>query len=143
MSPTLRDAAFEGVVGIANGAGASPGHELIGNIASGVAAIVHAVHEIPIAADDVFVDLGAGDGKVAALVNLLTGARVRGLEMQAEVVTRARERIAALGLEDVEMIHGDARVAIPDDGTVFYLYLPCTGGALAAVMQRVHEVAQR
>ena len=41
--------------------------------------------------DDVVVDLGAGLGKVALLARMLTGATVRGVEVQESLVRRARE----------------------------------------------------
>ena len=143
VAPRQRDAAFEALLDIASDAFTSPGPELIGNLPSGVAAVVHAVHEIPIRADDVFVDVGAGAGKVVMLVRLLTAACVCGVELQADLVARARHTIAARGLAGIDVIHGDARAALPDDGTVYFLYLPCTGVALEAVLQRLREISLR
>jgi hypothetical protein len=103
------------------------GPELIGYHASGVAAIVQALAEVPVEPDDVFFDLGSGLGKVALLAHLLTGATARG----------ARLGVAA----HVTWIEGDARTTELDSGTVFYLYAPFTGAALADVLGRLARVA--
>jgi SAM-dependent methyltransferase len=143
LPPDERDAAVEAHLGIDRGVvSSSPGEDLIGHHASGVDSIVRMTTEAPIAADDVFIDLGAGLGKVALLVRLLTGATVRGIEIQEKLVERAREAAARLAL-DVTFVHADARSARLDDGTVFFLYLPFTGPVLAEVLERVRDVAKR
>jgi precorrin-6B methylase 2 len=98
---------------------------------------------VPVSAEDVFVDLGAGLGKVAMAVHLLSGARTRGVELQPELVERARTRAADLGLEGVSLEHADARTADLSDATVIFLYLAFTGATLATVMRRLEAVAQR
>ena len=70
--------------------------------------------------DDVFIDIGSGMGKVTTLARVLTGARVRGIEY-------VRAGGLAPRLDGVEYVHGDARKAPLDDGTVFFLYAPFTG----------------
>lgn len=143
--PPARDAALEALLGVAapEHGGASPGPELIGYIPSGVAPIVRAVLDVPVVPDDVFVDVGAGLGKVAMTVHLLSGARAIGVELDAALARRAQARADELGLADVSFVAGDARAADLADGTVFYLYLPCTGSALASVMERLRAVAER
>ena len=42
-------------------------------------------------ASDVFVDVGSGLGRAAALVHLMTGARAIGLEVQPALVAAARD----------------------------------------------------
>jgi SAM-dependent methyltransferase len=141
--PAARDAAIEEHLGIATPARCSspPGHHLIGYHASGLAPIVHALIAIPVMPEDVVIDLGAGLGKVVLLTRLLTGARARGIELQATLVGRARAAAARLGL-DVHFTEADARDADIDDGTIFFLYVPFTGPVLADVLSRLHTVAK-
>jgi len=142
MPPRERDAAVEGWLGLGRHGHTPPADGLIGYHPSGVAPIVRALAEVPVVADDVFVDLGAGLGKVVLLTRFLTGATSRGIEIQPALVEGARVRAGALGI-DAAFAHGDVREADLDDGTVFFLYTPCTGVALDAVLERLHAVARR
>jgi SAM-dependent methyltransferase len=144
LPPGERDAAVEAHLGIAAEppSSAPPGDHLVGYHASGVAPIVRMLVEVPVVGDDVVVDLGAGLGKVAMLTRLLTGATARGIELQPELVARAREAATRRGL-DVGFTCGDARDADLDEGTVFFLYVPFTGPVLAEVLRRLRAVASR
>lgn len=117
--------------------------ELIRCVASGVSAIADAVLKAGVGPDDVFLDLGAGCGRVAMLVHLLTGARAIGLEIQEGLVAFGRERAAALALDDVDLRRGDAREDELPAATVVYLYLPFVGRSLARVLARLEEQARR
>jgi SAM-dependent methyltransferase len=142
LPPDERDAAAEERLGISLAANSTPpGEHLIGHHASGVAPIVRTLIEVPVLADDVVLDLGSGLGKFVLLARLLTGATVRGVELQPSLVERARCASEALGIE-VELIQGDARDAPIDDGNVFFLYAPFTGPVLEAVALRLRAVAQ-
>lgn len=140
--PRERDAAIEAHLGIgANAIDSSPIDEhQIGYHPSGVAPIVHALAEVPVTPDDVFIDLGAGLGKVVLLAGLLTGAHARGIELQVPLVERARAAAERLAL-DVELIAADAREADIADGTVFFLYAPFSGPVLRAVLKRLRSLA--
>jgi SAM-dependent methyltransferase len=142
LAPRERDAALEARFGIADGGehATIPGADLIGYHPSGVAAIVRMVIDVPVVEDDVVIDLGAGLGKVALVTRALTGATVRGIEIQPSLVERARDAAARLGL-DVSFDSRDVRSASLDDGTVFFLYVPFTGAALAEVLERLRRVA--
>jgi len=87
-------------------------------------------------------NLGSGLGRVAVLAHLLSGARTRGIEIQAALVERARARCAALGLTAVSFVHANAADA-ELDGSVFFLYAPCNGDLLARVVRRLEAVARR
>jgi SAM-dependent methyltransferase len=139
-----RDAAVEEHLGIDGPAPccAPPGDHLIGYHASGVDAIVRALAEVPVTADDVVVDLGAGLGKVVFLAHLITGATARGIEVQPSLVDRARAAAQYLGI-DVRFTQADVRDADLDDGTVFFLYAPFTGPVLDEVTCRLYAVAKR
>ncbi|MGO8994526.1 MAG: class I SAM-dependent methyltransferase [Polyangiaceae bacterium] len=137
-----RDAAVEAYLGIAASAVScsSPGEDMVGYHASGVAPIVRMLLEVPVVADDVFVDLGSGLGKVTKLARILTGATVRGIEIQPALVERARRVSTELRL-DVSYIQADARHADLADGTVFFLYVPFTGSVLRDVLRNLRRVA--
>jgi SAM-dependent methyltransferase len=144
--PDERDAAIEQLLGIQKPA-ASLGTPLGGDrmpyMPSAIAPIVRTVLDVPITQGDVFVDLGAGLGKVVMAVHLLTGARARGVEVQPSLVAEARGRAGELGLDGVEFTLGDAVTADLDDATVVFLYLPFTGAVLEGVLRRLEAVARR
>jgi SAM-dependent methyltransferase len=120
-----------------------PGPDLVGYHASGARAVLEAVELAPIREGDVVIDLGAGLGKPGLLIHLLTGARVRGIELQADLVQDARLAIARAALDAVTIVQGDAAEAPIDDGTVFFLYSPFTGPVLERVAERLDELASR
>jgi SAM-dependent methyltransferase len=109
---------------------------------AGVDEIVAMVLEAPVQADDEFVDLGSGLGRAAILTHLLTGARACGVEIQEPLVRDARALTAALNLAGVSFVHASAADVVPD-GSIFFLYAPCNGEMLAAVLRRVEAVARR
>ncbi|HWZ89674.1 MAG TPA: hypothetical protein VNW92_12510 [Polyangiaceae bacterium] len=137
-----RDRALEEHLGIAEPApdATPPGPDLIGYHASGVAAIVRALATVPVQREDVFVDLGAGLGKVVLAAHLLTGATARGVELQPALAERAQAAARRLGAA-VELSAGDAQNADLASGTVFYLYAPFTGAVLSKVLARLLCVA--
>lgn len=108
----------------------------------GVDEIVATMQEVPVVPDDELVDLGSGLGRVVMLAHLLSGARTRGIEIQAPLVERARARCDALGLAGISFLHGDA-AGVELDGSIFFLYAPFGGDTLARVVRRLQGVAQR
>jgi hypothetical protein len=143
VPPAARDPWVERLLGL-HGAvpeGRNTEGELIGYLPSGVGAILHLVDACPLRADDVLVDVGAGLGKVLMLAHLLTGARAVGVELDGELVQAAQGLAADLRLEGVSFAQGDARVWLPE-GTVYFLYAPLLGGALAQALDRLEEVTR-
>jgi len=92
-----------------------------------------------IRADDVFVDLGSGLGQVVLLVNLLTGARARGLEIEPAFCEYARDCAAALELREVSFITTDVREADLSDASAFFLYTPFKGAMMEEVLERLRS----
>lgn len=94
-------------------------------------------------ADDVFVDVGCGVGRALALVHLLTGARAVGLEIQPALVAAARGLAGRVGAERIEVIEGDAELALTHaaDATVFFLYCPFSGARLERFLDRLALIA--
>lgn len=138
LPPDQRDAELERLLGIEvhDDLSRSPGPELIGYHPSGLAPVSCALIEAAVGEEDLFIDLGAGVGKVVALARLLCGARARGIEVQRALVDLSPR------VEGVELVHADVRHAPLEDGTVFFLYNPFTGAALRDVLARLHAVAQ-
>jgi len=93
--------------------------------------------------EDIFYDLGSGLGHVPVLVNLLTGIRTRGVELEASYVHYADECLKKLGLAEVAFIHADARQVDYNDGTLFYLYTPFQGEMLQQVLRILEAQSKR
>ncbi len=91
-------------------------------------------------ADDVFVDVGAGLGRAAALVSLLTGAEAIGVEIQPSLVRAGRELASRLGAR-VSFVEGDASEVEVARGTVFFLYCPFSGERLVKLLDRLATIA--
>ena len=109
-----------------------------------VDALLRLVEHAPVNASDVFVDVGSGVGRAAALVHLLTGARAMGLEVQPPLVAAARALAARLRLPDVTFVEGDAPelAAALAGGSVFLLYCPFSGDRLEKLLSRLEPIAR-
>jgi hypothetical protein len=103
--------------------------------------ILSAVSHSALAGGDVFVDLGAGLGRVAMLAHLLTGAAAIGIEAQRHLVERGQRRCRDLRLKAVQLVHGDAS-ELAFEGTVFFLYSPFNGRTLERVVSRLEALAR-
>lgn len=120
---------------------------------SGVDEILAMLRDVPVGPSDVLVDLGSGLGRVLILTHLLTGARARGIGIQDHLVRSAKDRCAALRLEEVTFVHANAaeaatadtgtQVEADLDGSVFFLYAPCNGEMLTRLLARLERVARR
>jgi hypothetical protein len=108
----------------------------------GVDEVLTMVVEAPVGADDELVDLGSGLGRVVMLGHLLSGARARGIEIQAHLVHMARVQCTELALRDVTFVHADA-ADTELDGTIFFVYAPCNGDMLTRLLGRLEAVARR
>ena len=139
LPPDARDAEVERLFALTppQGHHSPPAEGMVGYHASYLAFVVRALLAAEVGPDDVFIDIGSGMGKVTTLARVLTGAKVRGIEYVRELVDLAPR------IDGVEYVHGDARQAPLDDGTVFFLYAPFTGELRREVFARIHEVAKR
>jgi predicted RNA methylase len=116
--------------------------ESVPYLPTGVEEILAAVREVPITPDDEFVDLGAGLGRVVILAHLLTGARAKGVELQAPLVRSATQRCAQLGLPEISFQHADATRA-ELEGSIFFLYSPFNGQMMTRALERLEEAARK
>ncbi|MCU0521517.1 MAG: hypothetical protein MUF84_12580 [Anaerolineae bacterium] len=115
--------------------------EMIAYQPSPASAVLELVDRAQIGLEDVFYDLGSGLGDVVLLVNLLTGARSRGVEVDSVLCDYARDRARSFRLTDVTFTNADVRATDLSDGTVFYLFTPFTGDILTEVLAALHRVA--
>jgi precorrin-6B methylase 2 len=99
--------------------------------------ILEMVEKAHLTNEDVFYDLGSGLGQVPILVNLLTGAAAKGIEIEPAYSDYARACAADLNLTRMEFIHADARNVDYSAGTVFFLYTPFEGKILEAVLEKL------
>ena len=106
--------------------------------------LLRVIDEASIRDSDVFVDVGAGIGRAAACVNLLTGARTIGLEIQSPLVRIGRAMMTeGLRLSQASLLEGDATVltGLLPIGTVFFLYCPFGGPRLARWLDAIEPIA--
>ena len=146
IAPTARDACVDRALGL----GPIPDDEpalprgCVPYLPCPVDALLRLVDQARVQASDVLVDVGSGPGRAAALVHLMTGARVIGLEIQPALVAAARDLTARLHLPDVAFVEGDAPqlTAALSAGSVFFLYCPFSGERLAAVLATLATLAR-
>lgn len=101
------------------------------------------LRRLPLRADDVLADLGAGLGHVPLLVAACTRARAHGVEIEPAYVASARACAAELGLARATFECADARAAELGEATVFYLYTPFSGAILRQVLDALALQARR
>lgn len=108
-----------------------------------VDALLRVAAQVPVRASDVFVDVGAGVGRAAVLMHLLTGARVIGLEVQSAFALAAQNMARRLRLPAVSFIAGDAveQTAALAQGSVFFLYCPFSGERLVRLLEILQSTA--
>lgn len=108
---------------------------------SSVDVVLRMIEQANIGANDVFVDIGCGVGRVALLVKMLTGASVVGLEVQPHLAAGARELAARLGMA-LDVVEGDASDGVPA-GSVYFLYCPFGGARLKRVWSHLEIESKR
>ena len=75
--------------------------------------------------DDVFVDVGCGDGRVAIEATRRFGCRSIGIEYHSNIADRARARVRHSGLEEkISIVEGDATKVNLDAASVMFVFLP-------------------
>lgn len=93
---------------------------------------------------DVFVDIGSGLGRAAALVHVLTGAAALGIEIQPGLVQRSRRLARTLRTSRLAVVEGDAAEVVGRTpiGTVFFMYCPFSGERLERVLDALEDMAR-
>ena len=146
VPPAARDAWVDRLLGL--GAIPEDGPELprgcVPYLPCPVDALLRLVDQARVTAADVFVDIGSGAGRAAALVHLLTGAPAIGVEVQPRLVSASRALTARLRLPNVSFVQGDAADVVPTmaAGSVLLLYCPFSGDRLAQLLADLEPVAR-
>ncbi len=99
-------------------------------------------------AEDVFLDLGAGMGRVVLAAASYPFARVWGVEMSPDLCRIARTNVDCfrghLACPDIRIVESDVLdFAIPDDASVVFLYNPFGGQVFSAVVRALIESYDR
>ncbi len=102
------------------------------------------VEHAKIEPSDVVVDVGAGPGRAAAVLHLMTGAAVVALEIQPALVEATRALAARLHVDRLAVIEGDAAelTSRMHVGSVFFLYCPFSGERLERVLTDLEAIAR-
>jgi SAM-dependent methyltransferase len=146
LPPAARDAWVDRVLGL--GPPPADGAELptgcVPYLPCPVDALVRLVERAPVRASDLFVDVGSGVGRAAAVVHLLSGAQVVGVEVQPALVAASRALTARLGLRRISFVQGDAGEPTDAwaDASVFLLYCPFSGARLVKLLANLEPVAR-
>jgi len=106
--------------------------------------VARALSLAEVRASDVVIDIGSGAGRTAAMIRLLTGARVIGVEVQRALAELSRSVMARLKLERVVVSHCDALSGPPcfEEGSVFFLYCPFGGKRFEALLSMLEPLAR-
>lgn len=140
-----RDGWLNAVLGIESLADDGPElpRDCVAYLPCSVDAILRLVAYAEVGPADVFVDIGSGVGRAAALVHLLTGAASVGIEIQSELVAAARALTSQLKVQ-VSTVGGDAAELTGHftSGSVFFLYCPFGGERLQHVLAQLERIAR-
>ena len=97
---------------------------------------------VPLAPDDVLVDVGCGEGRV---INFWLSRRLKnpiiGIESVEAVAEEARKRYRRYA--NVSIVTGDALANLPRNGTLFYLYNPFGDEVVAAFEKAIRPLDAR
>jgi hypothetical protein len=115
---------------------------MIGYQATPARLVLDLIARTNLSAHDVFYDVGSGLGRVVLLAGLLSPAQARGIELEPAYCAYAQQLAQHLRIARVTFHHVDARQADYTDGTVFFLYTPCTGQMLQDVLEALHIQAR-
>jgi hypothetical protein len=106
--------------------------------------LLRMVDHAGVRASDVFVDVGAGVGRAAVLVHLLTGAAAIGVEIQPGLVHLSRDLTTRLNVPRYSSVEGDATwlTGFITIGSIFFLYCPFSGERLEKVLDDLEPIAR-
>ncbi len=107
-----------------------------------VDSLIRAIDAADVRASDVFIDVGSGAGRTAALVRLLTGASVLGVEIQTALVRASRNLAKRLRSWSFDTLECDATMLPGLAGSVYFLYCPFGGEHLTAFLSTLEPVAR-
>lgn len=146
VPPTERDAWLDLVLGLDSVPDDGPDlpRDCVPYLPCPVDALLRMVEHAGVQASDVFVDVGSGMGRAAALVHLLTGAPAIGLEIQPALVLASRDLTKRLNVLRFSPVEGDAALltGFITIGSIFFLYCPFSGDRLEKVLDDLESIAR-
>ena len=146
VAPMARDAWVDALLGLGELPDDGPDlpRSCVPYLPCPVDALLRMVDQAPVHSSDVFVDVGSGQGRAAAVVHLLTGASAIGLEIQHHLVAAARALATRLRVSRMSTLHGDATTlaGLVTTGSVFFLYCPFSGDRLTSFLAALEPVAR-
>ena len=113
-------------------------------LACRVESLLRAIDLARIDASNTLVDVGSGAGRAAALIRLLTGASVVGVEVQRALVDASRDLVARLRLDRISFVAAEVP-PLPEaarTGSVFLLNCPFGGDRLVRLLAELEPVAR-
>lgn len=147
VPPLERDAWVDGVLGLDEVPDDGPQlpRGCVPYLPCPIEAVLKAVSIAQVHREDVFLDLGAGVGRVAAFVGLLTGASVVGLEVQPALAMRALELSKRFKTLRFSTVVGDVaeHASTLNQASVFFLYCPFSGARLERLVDALEPIARK
>ncbi len=133
------DLLLDGILGLGKQfIGRQPPHpEMVHYEPTPARAILNLVHSAGLSDAGVLYDLGSGLGRVSILLNLLTGAPSKGVEIDPVLAAFARNLASGLQLRNVSFLTADAREADYSDGIMFFMFTSFLGSVLQTVLDKL------
>lgn len=99
------------------------------------------IDNLSLTSEDIFVDLGAGKGRVICVAAMKRLKKIIGVEMDKRLVGIARENISYLNLEGrpITIVHDDVANFDVSEGTVFFMFDPFGEETLKEVTDNIKE----
>jgi predicted RNA methylase len=118
------------------------------DVSSGHLYLARGLRGCRVAREDVFMDYGAGNGRVLLAAARYPFARIVGLEINEPEAAIVRSNASIAGLRrrcsNIEVVIADARVwPLPDDVTYIYLFNPFWDETFKGMLERVVESLDR
>ena len=101
------------------------------------------LHHLKPAHSDVIYDLGSGYGRVVLYGALTTPVQCVGIEIVPERVREANEAAQSLALSRATFIRHNVLEYDYSDGTIFFLFNPCSRPTLQKVTEKLQRISQR
>lgn len=98
------------------------------------------LHPLPA---DLFYDLGSGLGHALMVYNLLTGLPAVGIEIEPYYCELSAASVSSLHLKGISIRNENVLDSTMDDGTIFFLFSPFTGGLLEQVLDKLKQLSER
>lgn len=99
------------------------------------------VRHIPLTPDDVFVDIGCGEGRVVFFMALHKVKKSIGIEIDPAVIDAANKNLCSFKKKHapIEFVNADATKCNLSEGNIFYLFSPFGEKTLATVLHNIKE----